>query len=467
MASSCWARDPSGRLGRSERNVPHLAGIVSVICLAALVAGCEAPRAETPVATGSLDVTVSTGSGAAGVVVIRGPDAFHQDLSASAVLTHLASGPYTVTADPISALDSIVGTDVDTAAVGGSPATVSSGDTVPVAVSYDVESSTGGLWVANYAAGSVLEMGTRVLGRTGSPEATTALGFLGGPSVMALDSSGNLWVALYDSAAIVMYTPAQRASGVMSSPAITLRGSGIISPNGLAFDLRGNLWICNQLPASVVEFGASQLTSSGAPTPAVTVTGPPLDRPEGIAFDANGTAWVANLGTDAILGYNVDQLIAGGTVAPADTLDATGGSLSHPVALAWDHAGDLWVANNLGGTIVEFTPSQLAAGGAPPPAVTIALPEPGAAPWGLAFDHHGALWVADLAVGWVYEYAPEQLITSGQRAPAVSLGLPSAAGGAAPEGIVLDSDAPGGTPSSWSSRRGRLVPRAARRSSLR
>jgi hypothetical protein len=67
------------------------------------------------------------------------------------------------------------------------------------------------------------------------------------------------------------------------------------------------------------------------------------------------------------------------------TLSATNGSLSAPSGLAFDASGDLWVANDISRTVVEFGASQLAASGAPTPIVTLsgsAL----SAPRGLAFD---------------------------------------------------------------------------------
>ena len=87
---------------------------------------------------------------------------------------------------------------------------------------------------------------------------------------MALDGNGNLWVAAFDSAKIIMYTPAQRLTGGTASPAVALSGSGISSPNGLAFDNSYNLWVASWgLRTMVMEFTPAQTHTGGAQTPAV------------------------------------------------------------------------------------------------------------------------------------------------------------------------------------------------------
>ncbi|MGO9793122.1 MAG: hypothetical protein ACLP8S_27450 [Solirubrobacteraceae bacterium] len=52
--------------------------------------------------------------------------------------------------------------------------------------------------------------------------------------------------------------------------------------------------------------------------------------------------------------YTPAQLTSSGSPVPAVVIGANGGSLSLPARLALDHSGDLWVANNLGNSVVEF-----------------------------------------------------------------------------------------------------------------
>ncbi len=279
-----------------------------LLALASLTAAaCTSQQPASPVTTGALHVVIVAPTGVVTSVTVTGPNGYRHAVTSSQTLVHLPAGSYTILADSVVARDSIIGTDVDTAGVTGSPAIVRVGDTITMTVSYAVKRPTGGLWVANYATDSLFEYGTSQLGGSGTPAPATVLGPVGGPSVMALDPSGDLWVAAYDSAKIIMYTRAQRLTGGTVTPAVVLSGSGISSPNGLAFDANGDLWVTNQSPVSVVEYTPGQLTSTGNPAPTVTLTGAALVSPEGIAFDQGGNAWIANVGSSTIVKYAAAQ----------------------------------------------------------------------------------------------------------------------------------------------------------------
>jgi sugar lactone lactonase YvrE len=206
---------------------------------------------------------------------------------------------------------------------------------------------------------------------------------------MAVDAGGSVWVTNNTASTIVEFTPSQFGVQVSPTPAVTLSAtSGSLSgPAGLAFDANGNLWVANANSNTVVEFAASQLAASGSPTPTVRLgaANGSLNGPFCLAFDASGNLWVTNTNASTAVEFTASQLAASGSPTPAVTLSATNGSLSSPSGLAFDASGDLWVANAISGTVVEFGASQLAASGAPRPIVTVsgsAL----SAPHGLAFD---------------------------------------------------------------------------------
>ena len=92
-----------------------------------------------------------------------------------------------------------------------------------------------------------------------------------------------------------------------------------------------------------------------------------------IAFDGTGNLWVANgnfSGVNTVVDFTPSQLAASGTPAPTVVLSANSGSLGNPAGLAFDASGDLWVAN-VAGSLVEFTPSQLVTSGDPAPNATV------------------------------------------------------------------------------------------------
>jgi sugar lactone lactonase YvrE len=112
--------------------------------------------------------------------------------------------------------------------------------------------------------------------------------------------------------------------------------------------------------------------------------------PEGLAFDNAGNLFVA----DELEG-NILEFTPGGQ----ETTFASG--LNGPIGLAFNSAGNLFVSVR-GGNILEFTP-----GGAQSTfASRYGYPE------GLAFDTAGNLFVADELEGDIYEYTPGGLETT-------------------------------------------------------
>jgi hypothetical protein len=109
---------------------------------------------------------------------------------------------------------------------------------------------------------------------------------------------------------------------------------------------------------------------------------------------------------------------ANGDVAPEASFTQ---SMYGPTTMAFDPAGDLWVANENTSTLVELTRAQLATPN-PVPRVTISAASGALAnPFGMAFDHWGNLWVVGNNVGRVYEYTKWQLARSGSPTPRTTL----------------------------------------------
>ncbi len=199
-------------------------------------------------------------------------------------------------------------------------------------------------------------------------------------------------------------------------------------------------------------------------------------------FDAAGNLWISASNPQlqgSVIEYTVAQQQTGGAIAPAV---AVSGTLQAPEGLAFDAAGNLWVADNETGTVIQYTAAQLAASGSPTPAITISIAGLTAgdySPLGVAIDPQGNIWISALAVNRppgvgqdsvpaleIAEYAASTVTSSGTPAPAIVLN-PHTSGGYGP-GLAFDAagnlwtantDA-GGTPGVTEFAAGTLTPGA-------
>lgn len=288
-------------------------------------------------------------------------------------------------------------------------------------------SRNAGLWTAAGASPSVLRLAPDQLAATATVAPRIAVytsnAELIEPLGVAFDRSGTLWVASHSDSALVGFPPDALARSAGTEDAIVIRpANGSLSgPAGLAFDAAGRLWVSNVENGTIVRYDPEQLAAGGTPVPGVVVQVP--GQPDGLAFDAAGSLWVSDAQSRTISAYTPAQLAAAGTPAPAIVLSAVGASLANPRGIAFDAAGDLWVANAANRTVVSFTAAQLAASGAPAPHVVLSPTERSLrAPVGLAFDGEGNLWVMSV-VGIVERFAATDLRTSGTPAAAVQIQL--------------------------------------------
>ncbi len=142
-----------------------------------------------------------------------------------------------------------------------------------------------------------------------------------------------------------------------ASPTGWATASGLPAYSTLA-SAWGSIVVANSLGETVTFYG---IASRGDAPPKSTIS-VGLDVPNSLAFDSSGDLWVANFGDRTVVEYRRQQL-SGGPVVPALTISSgRSGSLNSPAGMAFDASGDLWVANDLSNTLVEYSKTSLTHG---------------------------------------------------------------------------------------------------------
>lgn len=219
----------------------------------------------------------------------------------------------------------------------------------------------------------------------------------------------------------------------------------------------GLLWAPGPNQGKIYGFGPATLQDGGTPTPVVTLDvqmdGGTLRGPGILAVDRGGTLWagIDDTGSnmEGLAAFPPASLAASGNVTPAlfiEPADAGEGymSISYPEGIAFDPAGNLWLANcGDNGSLTRFAPEDLTSGGPKEGRVwktgtTVAAPQI-TCPNGIAFDSNGTMWVSDCgSIGAIYGYTADQLASATAPVPHYAIPTPSDIG--CPENIAFDSE---------------------------
>jgi sugar lactone lactonase YvrE len=205
------------------------------------------------------------------------------------------------------------------------------------------------------------------------------------PYQVAVDTSGNLWVADWGNNVVEAFT----ASGSYLSQIGFLAGllpGQFINPTGLTFDGSGTLWVADSGNNRIEKFSSSgsylsQFGSYG------TGNGK-LSLPSGIAVDSAGNLWIADSGNNRIEEFSA----SGGYLSQLGSYGTGAGQFSTPCALAFDTNGNLWVSDYGNNRVEKFSASgsylgQFGSYGSGNGQFS--------GPCGIAIDLTGYVWVAD------------------------------------------------------------------------
>jgi sugar lactone lactonase YvrE len=294
---------------------------------------------------------------------------------------------------------------------------------------------------------------------TSPTESGAAANTLSGPTGLAMDPAGNLYVADTNNCRVLQFRPPfdtnMTASLVFGQPTLNepfggcmvsdssqgqpspASASGMNSPGSLTVDGQGNLWVADFNAGRVTEYVPP--FSSGMPTvvalgqtsvdntyecngapdvnaPSSPPTSATLCSPSGVAVDSQGDVWVADTSNDRVLEFvppfstgmparlELGQPAGGAFTSAGCASSVNPSSLCQPMSVAFDSSGNLWVADTFNNRVMEFVApfsndkaASLVIG---QPSFTTAEIRPPSGntlnhPAALSFDRSGDLIVAD------------------------------------------------------------------------
>ncbi len=278
--------------------------------------------------------------------------------------------------------------------ISSTPAITQSGLQGPYGVLLD---QSGNIFVADYGNSRVLQFkppfsngknAAVVIGQTNftsalSPVPPTATS-LNHPTGLAMDGSGNLWVADFLNNRVLEYKPpfttGMAASLALGQTSLTSIDGGtarnlMAGPDGIAFDPAGNLWVADLHNYRVLEFTPSPSFSTGMnanvvlgqatfTTSGFGTTQSTMNAPNAVAADANGNVYVSDSKNNRVLVFKPNPTFSNGMNAAivigqsnftSATAATTQSGLSSPDGLGFDKLGNLFVSDQFNNRVMEYT----------------------------------------------------------------------------------------------------------------
>jgi sugar lactone lactonase YvrE len=268
---------------------------------------------------------------------------------------------------------------------------------------------------------------------TGSGIAATAAS-LGQPTDVVVDSAGDVYIADSTAHIVQEVTPSGIISTIAGNGTSGSTGNGgqataaeLNYPDALAIDSAGDLFIADSNAYVVREITTDGVIHAFAGNGTYGDTGnggqataAEFGQPSGLAFDSSGDLYIADAANVVreVLTTGVVEPIAGVAGSYGFTGNggqATAAKLNDPTALAFDTAGNLYIADQGNQEVRKVTPSGIitdfAGNGTTSGSVGGQATAAGIyGPDGLAFDSVGDLYIAAFNTSTIYEVAPNGVI---------------------------------------------------------
>lgn len=247
----------------------------------------------------------------------------------------------------------------------------------------------GNVWVPSYQASCLVEFRSTD-GLVLSPPGGFTGGGLSYPQAVAIDASNNVWVAnngSYDTNLQHYVNTGVSVYSVTNSNWVTntgYTGGSLSAPWSIAMDHSGNAWVANKDNNNTV----TEVSADGMTQNSFTSVGG-ISLPRSVALDSVDNVWIANGGSFGF-GDIAELSNAGSALSPFSGYGAgvnTGG-IDSPQAIAIDGAGNVWLGDQA--VIVEFDNS----GNPLSPNTGYIVPGTISPATSVAIDGSGNVWVA-------------------------------------------------------------------------
>jgi sugar lactone lactonase YvrE len=258
------------------------------------------------------------------------------------------------------------------------------------------------------------------------------------------------WCSLLSYGQVIVSTLA--GSGTAGNIDATGTAASFNKPCGVAVDASGNVYVADRINHKIRKITPAGVVSTFAGSGSVgstdgTGTTASLSYPCGVAVDASGTVYVTD-GNSKIRKITPEGMVS--TLAGSDTASSTDGigtaaSFNYPRGIAVDASGNVYVADYFGNKIRKITPegvvTTLAGSGSAGSTDGTGAVASFNNPEGIAVDTSGNVYVAEFSSHKIRKITPEGVVTTlaGSGTAGSTDGAGTAASFNRPNGVAVDA----------------------------